>query len=347
MKAAIFKGPGNIAVEERPIPQITEPTDAIVRVVRACVCGSDLWFFRGISDIPHGGVGHELIGVVHEVGPEVHNVQVGDFVICPFATSDGTCPNCEAGYQTACHHVGFLGQGGDGDGAQAEYTRVPTADGTLFKVEKRDYTDDQLASLLTLSDVFGTGYHAAFSAQVKEGDTVAVVGDGAVGLSGVLSAHLMGAKRIIVLSRHEERQRLAQEWGATEVIPERGDAAIQRVLALTDGVGADAVLECVGTDESMQTAFAICRPGGIVGRVGVPHGVEISASGTFFRNVGLRGGPAPTRAYMDRLIGPVLDGTINPGKVFDYVTDLDHIQEAYERMDRRESIKALIKVSEI
>src|SRR3954452_313550 len=228
MKTAIFNGKGDISVEERPKPTINEPTDAIVRVVLACVCGSDLWFYRGISDLPHGSLGHEFIGVVDEIGNEVTDLNVGDFVIAPFSFSDGTCKNCEAGFHTACIHAGFFGQGGEGDGGQAEYVRVPQADGTLVKVEGSGFSDETLASLLALSDVMATGYHAAVSAGVKHGDTVAVVGDGAVGLSGVLSARMLGAKRIIVLgSTHEDRHQLAREWGATDIITVRGDDAVK------------------------------------------------------------------------------------------------------------------------
>jgi alcohol dehydrogenase len=346
MKSAIFKGKGNIAVEERHKPQIAEPTDAVVRIGLACVCGSDLWFYRGISDHPQGPIGHEFIGVVDEVGDEVKSVKPGDFVISPFAYSDGTCRNCKAGFHTACIHGGFFGQGEDGDGGQAEFVRIPLADGTLVPVPGSNFSDETLASLLALTDVMATGYHAAVSAEVKEGDTVAVVGDGAVGLSGVLSANLLGARRIIVLgSTHEDRHKLALEWGAAEIIDARGDAAIKALLDLTDGYGADAVLECVGTKESSHTAFAIAKPGAIVGRVGVPHDVEIDAEGTFYRNVGMRGGPAPARAYEPNLVKAVLDGTINPGRVFDFTTDLDHIAEAYAAMDERRAIKALVTVS--
>jgi len=347
MKAAIFKGKGNVIVEERPTPTITSADQAIVRIVRACVCGSDLWYYRGIAEHSDGAIGHEFIGVVDAVGGDVTNVSVGDFVIAPFAFSDGTCPNCLAGFQTACTHGGFFGSGNDADGGQAEYVRVPQANGTLVVVPKAEYSDDMLASILALSDVMGTGYHAAVSAEVKVGDTVAVVGDGAVGLSGIISAKLMGAKRIIALSRNPERQALAREFGATDVVAERGDEATQKIMGLTDGVGVDAVLECVGTKEANQTAFAIARAGGIVGRVGVPHDVEISAEGTFFRNVGMRGGPAPVRAYMDILLPAVLEGKINPGRVFDMTTDLDHIDEAYAAMDERRAVKALLKISEV
>lgn len=348
MKAAIFKSKGKVEIEDRPKPTIKEPTDAIVRVVLACVCGSDLWFYRGISDHPVGPVGHEFIGYIEEVGADVKTVKQGDFVIAPFAFSDGICPHCKAGFQTACVHRGFFGMGAEGDGGQAEFISVPYADGTLVAVPKDKVSEDNLASLLTLTDVMGTGYHAAVSAGVREGQTVAVVGDGAVGLSGVLSAKLLGAKRIIVLgSTHEDRNKLAREWGATDIVTARGDDAIKEALTLTDNIGADAVLECVGTDDSNKTAFAVARPGAIVGRVGVPHDVEIDAAGTFYRNVGMRGGPAPVRAYMDKLLSAVLEGKINPGEVFDLKTDLDHIGEAYAAMDERRAIKSLVKVSDL
>jgi alcohol dehydrogenase len=347
MRAAIFKGKGRIEVEERPKPTIAEQTDAVVRVVLACVCGSDLWYYRGIAEHRVGPIGHEFIGVMEEIGADVKDISQGDFVIAPFSFSDGMCPNCEAGFQTACLNGGFFGSGNEADGGQAEYVRVPQADGTLVKVPGKDHSENTLASLLALSDVMGTGYHAAVSAEVKEGDTVAVVGDGAVGLSGVLSAKLRGAKRIIALSRHADRQDLARQFGATDVVEERGDAAIEAVHKLTDGIGVDAVLECVGTKEANETAFAIARAGAIVGRVGVPHDVEISAENTFFRNVGMRGGPAPVRAYMDQLLPAVLDGRISPGKVFDFTTDLEHVAEAYAAMDERRAIKALLKVSEL
>jgi alcohol dehydrogenase len=348
MRAAIFKGKGQIVVEERDKPEIIEPTDAILRVVLASVCGSDLWFYRGLSDLPHGSVGHEFIGVVDSIGADVHDLEVGTFVIAPFAYSDGTCRNCQAGYQTACTHGGFFGQGGNGDGGQAEYVRVPQADGTLVAVPGKDFSDETMASLLALTDVMATGYHAAVSAEVKKGDTVAVVGDGAVGLSGVLSAKLLGAERIIVLgSTHADRHALAREWGATDIIDVRGDAAVKALLELTEGYGADAVLECVGTKDSTATAFAIARAGAIVGRVGVPHDAEVDAEGTFYRNVGMRGGPAPARHYQPELLKAVLNGEINPGKVFDQTFDLDNIAEAYAAMDERRVIKALVKVSEL
>ena len=347
MKAAIFKGAGQIVIEDRPKPTIVNSTDAIVRVVLACVCGSDLWYYRGIAEHQDGAIGHEFIGVIEETGSDVKDVKVGDFVIAPFAISDGTCPNCQAGFHTACTHGGFFGSGEGADGGQAEYVHVPQADGTLVVVPGKDFSDDVMALLLTLSDIMGTGYHAAVSAEVKAGDTVAVVGDGAVGLAGVLSAKMLGAGRIIALSRHQDRQKLAREFGATDIVEQRGDAAVEAIMTLTDGVGVDAVLECVGTNEANQTSFAITRAGGIVGRVGVPHEVQIDAIGTFFRNVGMRGGPAPVRAYMSVLLPAVLEGRINPGRVFDLTTDLDHIADAYAAMDERRAIKALLKISEL
>jgi alcohol dehydrogenase len=343
MLTAIFNGKGNISVEERPKPTIAEPTDAVVRVVLACVCGSDLWFYRGISDLPHGSVGHEFIGVVDEIGDGVTGVAVGDFVISPFSWSDGTCKNCEAGFQTACVHGGFFGQGGQGDGGQAEFVRVPQADGTLVKVPGADFSDDMMASLLALSDVMSTGYHAAVSAGVKAGDTVAVIGDGAVGLSGVLAASEMGAERVIAMSRHEDRQRLAREFGATDIVAERGDEGVERVKELTRGVGADAVLECVGTHDSVVQALRSARPGGMVGWVGVPHVTDLPQEHMFWTNVGLRGGPAPVRAYLPDLLDRVWTGRLEPGKVFDLTLGLDEVAEAYAAMDERRAIKSLLR----
>ncbi len=344
MKAAIFKGAGQISVEDRPKPELQSPTDLVMRVVMTCVCGSDLWYFRGQSKHDESGIGHEAIGVVEQVGTAVTTVAPGDLVIVPFAYSDNTCPHCEHGYQTACVDGGFFG-GGD-LGCQAEYLRVPHADGTVVKVPAGDYSDAQLANFLTLTDVMGTGYHAAVSALVKKGDTVAVVGDGAVGLSAVLSAKVLGASRIIVLgSKTATRHDLARAWGADHIITVRGDAAVQELLKLTDNIGADAVLECVGSTESTDTAFAIARPGAIVGRVGLPHSAPVNEVGTFLRNVGMRGGPAPVRNYLPALLELTLKGEINPGAVFDFETTLDNIAEAYQAMDERRAIKSLIKVS--
>lgn len=342
MKAAIFKEKGSVVCEDREKPTINEPTDAVIRVVRSCVCGSDLWYYRGISEANEGQVGHEAIGVVEQIGSDVKNVSVGDFVIVPFGLSEGTCANCKLGRQTNCVQRQWLTTG------QSEYAYVPHADGSLYVIPKGDYSDAQLASLLTLSDVMGTGYHAAVSAEVKPNDTVAVIGDGAVGLCAVIAAKLLGATRIIMMSRHESRQKLAKEFGATDIIAERGDEGIAKVKALTEeGVGVDAVLECVGTNEAMQTALAIARPGAMVGTVGVPHDVQISFEQIFFNNVGVHGGPAPSRAYVPILLDAVLKGEINPGKVFDFETDIEHINDAYKAMDERRAIKSLLKVSEL
>ncbi len=344
MKAAIFKGKGIIAPGERPDPTIKEPTDAVVRVVLACVCGSDLWYYRGQTPYTPGDpIGHEFIGVIEQVGDSVHTIAKGDLVIAPFFYSDGTCPHCRAGVTSACVRGGAWGVNGI-DGGQGEAVRVPFADGTLVKVPGSGHSDEILVSLLTLSDVMCTGHHAAISAEVKQGDTVAVVGDGAVGLCAIIAAKRLGAQRIIALSRNPTRQKLAQEFGATDILTERGEAANEAVLNLTDRVGVDAALECVGTNESMQTALAIARPGSIVGYVGVPHGVDIPVPSLFYRNIGAHGGPANVRAYIPELLGDVLEGRINPGRVFDFTTDLNGIAEAYAAMDQRRAIKSLVKV---
>jgi threonine dehydrogenase-like Zn-dependent dehydrogenase len=342
MRAAIFNGPRSITVGDRPDAGIAEPTDAIVRVVLACVCGSDLWYYRGDSPFEPGPIGHEFVGVVEEVGSSVSAVQKGDFVIAPFAYSDGTCPHCRHGITTACASGGFFPM--NGDGGQGEAVRVPLADGTLVPVPGSGHSDEMLASLLTLSDVMATGHHAAVCARVKEGDTVAVVGDGAVGLSAILAAKRLGAERVIALSRHAKRQELAREFGATDVVEQRGEAATEAVMELTDGVGVDAALECVGTGQAMTTAISIARPGSVVGYVGVPHGVELPVDEMFFRNRGVLGGPAPARAYIPELLGDVLDERIDPGRVFDYETELDGIADAYAAMDERRAIKSLVRV---
>lgn len=347
MKAAIFNGKGKIDIEERPDPQVQDPTDAVVRVVRSCVCGSDLWYYRGETPRKTGTpIGHEFIGVVEEVGDDVKTIVKGDLVIAPFKWSDGTCVYCKAGITTSCLHGG--GWGTDTvDGCQGEMIRTPQADGTLVKVPGSDFTDEMLASLLTLSDVMCTGHHVAVSADVKPGDTVAVVGDGAVGLCAIIAAKRLGAERIIALSRNADRQKLAKEFGATDFVEERGEAAVKSVLELTDGVGVEAALECVGTDQSMQTAIGIVRPGGMVGYVGVPHGVELPIKKLFANNIGLRGGIAPARAYIPELLQDVLAGKINPGRVFNLETTLDDIKEAYAAMDERRAIKSLLRVSEL
>jgi threonine dehydrogenase-like Zn-dependent dehydrogenase len=342
MRAAVFKGPGSIEVTERPDPIIEQPTDAVVRVVLACVCGSDLWYWRGETSHAVGSIGHEFIGVVEAVGAEVRGVGVGDFVIAPFIFSDMSCPHCLNGATLSCLQGGNFGSG-EVDGGQGERVRVPLAGTTLVPVPGSGHSDEMLKSLLTLSDVMATGHHAAVSAGVTPGATVAVVGDGAVGLCAILASQRIGAARIIALSGHPERQKLALAFGATDLVEERGDAATQAVLELTAGVGADAALECVGTAQSIATAGAIARPGSTVGIVGVPHG-EVPFVDAFFRNVGWRGGPAPARIYIPDLLADVLTGSINPGQVFDYETDLENIAEAYKAMDERRAIKSLIRV---
>jgi threonine dehydrogenase-like Zn-dependent dehydrogenase len=309
------------------------------------VCGSDLWYYRGESPHAVGSIGHEFIGIVEQAGTSVHSARVGDLVIAPFIYSDMTCPHCRNGSTISCPAGGGFGNGTI-DGGQGEAVRVPQAGGTLVPVPGSGHPDAVLKSLLALSDVMSTGHHAAAVAGVKEGGTVAVVGDGAVGLCAVLASRRLGAERIIALSRNPERQKVAREFGATDIIEARGDEAVQAVLDLTAGIGADAALECVGTGQSIATAAAIARPGSVIGIVGVPHG-EVPFTSTFFRNVGWRGGPAPARIYIPELLGDVLDGTINPGLVFDYETGLENIAGAYRAMDERRAIKSLVRVGAI
>lgn len=343
MRAAIFGGPGRITVGDRPDPVISDATDAIVRVSLACVCGSDLWYYRGRSPHDLGAIGHEFIGTVEEVGSDVHGLRPGDFVVTPFTFNDGTCVLCRAGWFSNCLHGGGYGNHGM-DGGQGEAVRVPFADATLVKVPGSGHSDKTLRSILALSDVACTGHHAAASAGVGQGMTVAVVGDGAVGLSAILAANRLGAGRIIAMSRNPARQAVAREFGATDIVEERGDAGIAAVRDLTDGLGVEAALECVGTGESMTTAFGIARSGGMVGAVGAPHDVEVPIDVVIFRNVGLRGGVAPVRRYLPALLDDVLADRINPGRVFDFETDLDHIVDGYEAMDDRRAIKSLIRV---
>jgi threonine dehydrogenase-like Zn-dependent dehydrogenase len=345
MRAALFMEPHKIETGNRPDPVVAQPTDAVVRVVLACVCGSDLWYYRGDSEFEPGPIGHEFVGVVEDVGADVHHISKGDFVIAPFAFSDGNCPNCQNGVTTACMNGGFFPM--NGDGGQGEAVRVPLADTTLVTVPGTGHSEEMMRSLLTLSDVMGTGHHAAVCAAVKPGQTVAVVGDGAVGLSGVLAARRLGAGRIIALSRHADRQALAREFGATDIVAERGDEAVEAVKEMTDGVGVDATLECVGTGQAMETAVGIARAGSMVGFVGVPHGVELPVQTMFFRTIGVRGGGAPVRIYMPELLDDVLEGRINPGRVLDYETDLDGIGDAYAAMDERRAIKSLVRVGTI
>jgi threonine dehydrogenase-like Zn-dependent dehydrogenase len=337
MEATVLYAPHDIRFEDVPVPTILEPTDAVVRLPATCICGSDLWPYRGIQAIPRPvPMGHEYCGFVEEVGRAVKAIKPGQFVIGSFFASDNTCPHCRHGYQTSCQQRQPV------LGAQAPRLRVPLADGTL--VATRDVPQaDTIPSMLALSDVMGTGWFAADAANVQPGSTVVVVGDGAVGLLGVLSAKQMGAERIIAMSRHESRQKLAREFGATDIVTERGVEGVDRVKQLTSGVGADSVLECVGTQESMQQAIDATRPGGSVGYVGVPHGVTLDGADLFFRHVRLLGGPAPVRKYLPELISLVFNGKINPGKVFDLTLPLDQVAEGYRAMDERRAIKTLLR----
>jgi len=338
----MFKA-GDVRIENVPDAHIIEPTDAVITVTRACICGSDLWPYQKMERSATGRVmGHEAIGVVEAVGRDVQAIKARDFVVMPFAFSDGTCEFCQTHLQTSCVHGGFFGTT-EVAGAQAEAVRVPQADGTLFVLPVAK--DDALvASLLTLSDVMGTGHHAAVAAKVEPGKKVAVVGDGAVGLCGVIAARRLGAAQIILLGRHADRIALAKEFGATDVVSERGDDAVERVRELTGGFGAHSVLECVGLDQAMQTAIGIVRPGGAVGRVGVPQDEKMPASQlTFYNNVTVSGGPAPVRAYLEELLPDVLEGRIQPGRVFDQVVGLDGVPDGYRAMNDRKAIKVMVK----
>lgn len=346
MKVATFIESGKMTVTEAPVPEIQKDTDAIIKIVRACVCGSDLWWFRGISKRePNSYTGHEAIGIVETVGNAVTSVKSGDFVIVPFTHGCGKCAACRAGFDGNCTNM----EPGGNAGYQGEYLRFTNADWALIKIpgQPSDYSDDVLNSLLTLADVMATGYHAAKTAEVKAGDTVVVMGDGAVGLCGVIGAKLLGATRIIAMSRHADRQALAKEFGATDIVAERGDEAVEKVMALTNGAGVDAVLECVGTEQSVETAVNVCRPGAVIGRVGVPQKAEMNTNALFWKNIGLRGGIASVTTYdKELLLDAVLTEKINPGKVFTKRFNLDDIQAAYEAMDKREAIKSLVIVSE-
>jgi len=336
MRGAVLYGPRDVRFEERAAPRIIEPTDAVIKMSATCVCGSDLWPYRGINPTTEPTpMGHEYCGIVEEVGRAVRSIKPGQFVIGSFFASDNTCPHCRAGYQTSCQKE-FVG------GAQAPVLRVPLADGTLVATPSVP-SADLIPSLLALSDVMGTGWFAADAANVKAGATVAVVGDGAVGLLGVLSAKQMGAERIIAMSRHASRQKLAREFGATDIVTERGDEGVERIKALTKGVGADAVLECVGTQESMMQAIHSTRPGGSVGYVGVPHGVALDGEQLFYAHVRLHGGPAPVRRFLPTLIDMVLNDKIKPGKVFDLTLPLEQVAEGYRAMDERRAIKTLLR----
>src|SRR5438876_7715072 len=337
MQGAVLYGPRDVRFEERDDPKIIKPTDAVISIAAACVCGSDLWPYRGIQPTAQPTpMGHEYCGTVQELGSAVKSIKRGQFVIGSFFASDNTCLNCQIGYQSSCQHRELVG------GGQAPLLRVPLADGTLVPTPAVP-SHDLVPSLLTLSDVMGTGWFAADAANVKPGSTVAVVGDGAVGLLGVLSARQMGAGRIIAMSRHPSRQKLAREFGATDLVTERGDEGVARIKDLTRGVGADAVLECVGTQESMMQAIDSTRPGGSVGYVGVPHGVELNGEALFYAHVHLHGGPAPVRRFLPELIDLVCRRKIDPGKVFDLTLPLEQVAEGYRAMDERRAIKALLR----
>jgi threonine dehydrogenase-like Zn-dependent dehydrogenase len=343
MRATLMYGAGDVRVETVPDARLIEPTDALVRITRACICGSDLWPYRKMPATETGRrMGHEFIGVVDASGPDVRTVRRGDLVVAPFVWSDGTCVFCREGLQTSCLHGGGWGSP-DVDGGQGEAVRVPQADGTLVVLPVgRD--DVLMPSLLTLSDVMGTGHHAALAARVEPGKIVAVVGDGAVGLCGVIAAKRLGAEQIVILGRHPGRIALAKEFGATDIVSERGDEAVERVRELTNGFGAHSVLECVGLEQATVTALSIARPGGAVGRVGLPQQESIPTTlTTFFDNVTIAGGPAPARAYIEELLPDVLEGRIEPGRVFDRIAPLDEVPDGYRAMNEREAIKVLIE----
>jgi threonine dehydrogenase-like Zn-dependent dehydrogenase len=348
MRATVIHGTRDVRCEDRPDPVLRRPTDAIVRVVAACVCGSDLWPYRGVRtiDAPKP-IGHEFVGVVEEVGADVRTVKPGDFVVAPFSISDGTCAHCRNGVHTSCDQVEWWGSpdraGHVIDGGQGEFVRAPHADGTLVATPGRPDAA-LIPALLALSDVMGTGHHAALAGRVAPGRTVAVVGDGAVGLCAVLAARRLGAERVIAFSRHPDRQAVARLFGATDVVAERGDDGAAIVRDLLGGVGPDAVLECVGTRESMAQAISTVRPGGDVGYVGVPAGgPELPIGQLFGRNIGVAGGVAPVRAYLPELLAEVLDGTLDPGPVFDLELPLDEVAQAYAAMDERRAIKTLLR----
>jgi threonine dehydrogenase-like Zn-dependent dehydrogenase len=343
MRATVMYGAGDVRVEHVPDARLIEPTDALVRVTRAAICGSDLWPYNQMEHTDAGRrMGHEFIGVVEDVGADVASVKSGDLVVSPFLWSDGTCVFCREGLQSSCLHGGRYGAD-DVDGGQGEAVRVPQADGTLV-VLPVGADDSLMPSLLTLSDVMGTGHHAAVTAEVGPGKAVAVVGDGAVGLCGVSAAKRLGAEQVILLGRHPDRIALAKDFGATDIVSERGEEAVARVRDLTDGHGAHSVLECVGLEQAVVTALEITRPGGAVGWVGVPQGETIPTGVPFWKNVSVGGGPAPARAYIDELLPDVLEARIEPGRVFDRVIGLDEVPDGYRAMDEREAIKVLIEL---
>lgn len=346
MKAAVYQGPGDVRIEHVPDPKILESTDAIVRITHTAICGSDLWFYRGQTNFKKGWrTGHEPMGVVEAVGKEVRSIKPGDFVLAPFAISDGTCEFCRKGLQTSCEHGSYWA--GESDGAQGEAVRTPLADGTLVRVPERVEGDEKLLeALFPLTDVMGTGHHAAVCAGVTKGVTCVVVGDGAVGLCAVLAAKRLGAERIIAMGHHKDRLQKAKAFGATDLVTSRGEQAIGEVREMTRG-GADHVLECVGAGAAMDIAIGVTRPGGTIGYVGVPHGVAkdgLDIMGLFRHNLTLVGGPAPVRAYMEELMDDVLAGTLDPSPVFDMRVDLNGVPDGYAAMDARTALKVMIKM---
>ena len=339
MRGTVLYGPRDVRFEERPDPKIVEPTDAVIRISAACVCGSDLWPYRGIEPIDGPTpMGHEYVGIVEDVGSEVKNIEPGQFVVGSFWASDNTCPICQAGYQCRCVDARPMGA----EGAQAPWLRVPLADGTLVATADIP-SDDLMPSLLAASDVLGTGWFGAVAAEVGPGKTVAVVGDGAVGLCAVLAAKQLGAERIIAMSRHEDRQKLAREFGATEIVTERGDEGVARIKDMTDGLGAHSVIEAVGTQESMMQAIRSTRPGGHVGFVGVTWEVQLPGMELFFATIHLHGGPAPVRRFLPELVDLIWNRKIDPGKVFDLTLPLEEVAEGYRAMDERRAIKTLLR----
>jgi threonine dehydrogenase-like Zn-dependent dehydrogenase len=339
MRGVIMYAPGDVRVEDRENPTILEPTDAIIKLAATCICGSDLWPYRGAEPVDHAPMGHEYTGVVTEIGADVRNVKVGDFVVGSFFTSDNTCDICRAGYQSHCVHRTLMGT----IGTQAEYARVPQADGSLVATPGQPDLD-LIPSLLAASDVLGTGWFAAVAAEAGPGKAVAVVGDGAVGLLGILAAKQLGAERIIAMSRHADRQELARSFGATDIVEERGDEGVARIKELTDGLGAHSVIEAVGTQESVQQAIRATRAGGHVGFVGVSHDVTLPGDELFFSGVHLHGGPAPVRRFLPDLIHLIWDRKIDPGVVFDLTLPLEEAAEGYKAMDERRATKVLLTV---
>ncbi|MFV0293321.1 MAG: zinc-dependent alcohol dehydrogenase family protein [Paracoccus sp. (in: a-proteobacteria)] len=338
MYATILHGPGDIRYEQVDDPRIMEPTDAIIQLSATCICGSDLWPYRGIQANERPiHMGHEYCGVVIEVGAEVHNIRPGQFVVGSFCISDNTCPHCQFGFQSSCMQREFM------TGAQAPYARVPLADGTLVATQEMP-APEMISHMLAASDVLGTGWYGAIAANVREGGTVVVVGDGAVGLMGVMAASQLGADRIIAMSRHASRQKLAREFGATDIVEERGEDGIARVMELTNSIGAESVIEAVGMEQSMQQAMGICRPGGTIGYVGVPHGVTFDGQQLFFRQQRMMGGPAPVRRFLPDLMDRILKGRIQPGKVFDLILPIDQVAEGYKAMDERRAVKTILTV---